>query len=157
MYKWLLLLALPLCAQTPVTPPVEPSQLFSLGAGGKGFGPTQIFGYYSISQHIATGTYTTEINEFVRLKGGSVGTCARAGISKVMWQFGSVSIGGVGDAGACESAVGSAGGAVSARGFLSYLIPKTHFHVIGTAETLKTAGGSTQPTVTIGIGYGVYK
>ena len=153
MYKWLFLLALPLFAQTPV----EPSQLFSVGSGVSGLGPSQLFGYYSISQHIAQGTYTTEINEFARLKGGTVGTCARAGVSKVMWQFGSTIIGVVGDAGACETAVGSAGGAVSARCFLSYKFPKNSWHFIVTAETLKTAGGTNQPTVTMGIGYGVYK
>ena len=52
----------------------------------------------------AAGTYATEITELVRMKGGAVGTSARAGVSKVLWSFGSVSLGIVGDAGAAEGA-----------------------------------------------------
>lgn len=156
MRSLLFLLALPLFAQT--SPQiVEPAQFFSSGAGISGFGPSQVFGYYSISQHISPGTYTTEINEFARLKGGSVGTCARAGISKVMWYLGSTSIGVVGDAGACEAAVGSLGGAFSARGFITTRLGKSNWFLVGTAETLRTAGAPTQPTVTLGIGYSIFK
>ena len=133
---------------------VEPSGLYSVGAGVSGLGPAQPFGYYSLSQRIAAGTYTTEVNEFARLKGGKVATCARAGASKAMWSFGVFTLGLVGDAGACEAATGSASGAFSARGFVTAKIGKTNIYFIGTGDTLTIAGSGKQTIVSFGIGYG---
>jgi hypothetical protein len=146
----LFLLALPIWSQAVSTPPAEPSQIFSMGGGVSGLGPVQPFGYYSMSQHVAAGTYTTEITELVRMKGGMVGTSARAGLSKVLWSFGAVALGIVGDAGAAEGPTGSASGAVSGRGFLSW-VPWKHFGFIGSAQVLNVAGTGQRVTITGGI------
>ena len=135
--------------------PQEPGQFFTIGAGIQGLGPVQPFGYYSISQHITTGTYATEINEYARLKGGGVATCARAGISKVLWTVSVVALGIVGDAGACEAATGSAGGAVAERGFATVRFGKTRWAFVATAENLKIAGTGQQAVITIGFGFGI--
>lgn len=147
-------LALPLAAQTPA-PTEEPGQFFTIGAGIQGLGPVQPFGYYSVSQHIATGTYATEINEYARLKGGAVATCARAGISKVLWTVSVVALGVVGDAGACEAATGSASGAIAQRGFAAVKFGKTRWAFVASAENLKIAGTGSQTVVTIGFGFGI--
>lgn len=144
------------------TSPAEPSQFFSTGGGIAGLGPSQVFGYYSMSQCLSLdkgkcAAYSTEITEFQRLKGGKVGTCARVGISKSLWAFGPVLIGIVGDAGACEGQTGSASGAMSARTFLAVRVGRTPIYFIGTAQDLKTAGVGSQTTITLGIGYGLFK
>lgn len=147
-------------AQTPPTPPPastcapEPEQLYSVGAGMAGLGPVQPFGYYSVSQRMTCGTYATQINEFARLKGGKVGTCALAGVSKVLWRFGPFAIGLVGDAGVCQTIQDSAGGALGQRSFISAKLGKTNFHLVGTAEGLKVAGSNSTTNITFGVMYG---
>lgn len=156
MSKFLLLGVL-LCSPILLGQSVEPSQFVTVGSGVSGLGPFQVFGYYSLSQRIATGTYATQVNEFARMKGGKVATCARAGISKVLWTVSAFSLGIVGDAGACETPTGSASGAIAQRTFITARIGKTKFSFVGTAENLKIAGTGQQSIISIGIGYGVYK
>lgn len=145
-------LALPLLAQTPIE---EPSQFFSVGTGVQGLGPVQPFGYYSVSQHVTTGTYATEINEYARVKGGAVASCARAGISKVLWTISPFALGVVGDAGACEAATGSASGALAERGFVTFKFGKSRWSLVASAENLKIAGTGQQTVVTFGFGFGL--
>jgi len=149
------LLAIPAFAQTPAPP--EPAQFFSLGAGVRGLGPSQVFGYYSIAQHIGTDTYTTQTTELTRMKGGTVGTSVRAGISKTLWKIGPASIGLIGEAGVAEGTTGSATGAVSGKGFLAVRISTSPFHFLVTAQTLQVAGVGQQGTITLGIGYALFK
>jgi len=153
----LLLLPFPAFTQTPAVAPSadEVGQFFSVGAGIQGLGPVQPFGYYSLSQRIAKGTFATEITEFARLKGGAVATCARAGISKVLWTISVVALGIVGDAGACEGATGSASGAMAERAFATVRLGKTRWAVVGSAENLKIAGTGNQAVITIGFGFGL--
>ncbi len=134
--------------------PGEPGQYFSAGAGISGLGPAKTFGYYSMSQHIACGTYTTEITEFVRMPGGTVGTSARAGVSKVLWTVSNLTIGIVGDVGAAEGPTGSANGSLSGRGYALLNLFKSPWSILFTAETLKIAGAQGQQTIlSMGFGY----
>lgn len=134
----------------------EPSQFVSLGVGVQGLIPSQVFGYFSVAQRIAEGTFTTQTSEFVRMPGGTVGTSVRAGISRTLWQIGPCTLGVVGEAGAAEGSSGSASGAFSGRGFIAVRVRKSPFHFLATGQTLKIAGVGEQATVTLGIGLGVY-
>lgn len=127
----------------------EPAQVFGACGGIRGMGTSQPYGCYFQSQHIGTGTYTTEITELVRMKGGSVGTSVRAGIAKRMAEFGPLSLWIVGDAGAAEGATGSASGAFSARPFIHWKI-KGPFGLIGAAQLLQVAGTGQQGNVSLG-------
>jgi hypothetical protein len=104
-----------------------------------------------MSQHIACGTYTTEITELVRMPGGTVGTSARAGVSKILWTVGTLDIGLVGDAGVAQGATGSASGAVSGRGFANLRFGKSPFGLVATGQLLNVAGSGQQGTFTIGV------
>lgn len=137
-----------------VAPAVAPSQFFSLGGGVNSSSPVQPFGYYSLSQRVGLGLYTTQLYEYARGPGGAVVSCARAGLSKVVQHVGPVAIGIVGDAGACESSVGSAGAAIAERGFLDVPLGKSAFHFIVSGELLKIAGSGQQGVVTLGFGFG---
>lgn len=148
----LFLATLPILAQSD-----GPSQLFTVGVGVQGLGPAQVSGDYSISQRIAPDTYTTQITEFVRMKGGTVGTSARAGFCKSQFHWGAVTLGLCGDAGAAEGSTGSASGALSGRGFLHWRFGHSAFGLISTAETLKVAGtDGQQGKITLGISFGLY-
>lgn len=143
-----------LFAQDP-TPTNEPSQVLSTGAGVQGLGPSQIFGYVSMSQRIASQTYTTQIYEATRLAGGKVGTSARAGVSKILWVIGPLWIGLVGDVGVAEGQTGSASGAFSGRAFANFHFGKFPVGAIITAQTMHVAGNPDQNAakVTIGVSY----
>lgn len=132
---------------------VEPAQVVSAGAGVQGLGPSQVFGYVSVSQRIATLTYTTQINEVTRMRGGLVGTSVRYGISKILWTIGPLWLGIVGDAGVAEGATGSASGAISARAFANFHFGQFPLGFIATAQTMKIAGTGEQAKITLGVSY----
>lgn len=125
----------------PPAPPVEPKMIMSFGPGVEGLGPAQIFGYASLSQHVAPKTYTTQIYEAVRMPGGTVGTSARVGITSVLYELGRVWIGLVGDVGVAEGPTGSANGAFSGSGFVHCrCFGSWPMGVVVTAQTMKIAG-----------------
>ncbi len=144
------LIATALWAQTPGAPPSNVIQFYGAGGGVHGFGPAQMFAYSSLSQCFTGDTCTTEINEYVRMKGGTVGTSARAGVSKVLYRFGPFTAGLVGDVGVAEGPTGSASGALSGRGFVLGQIRKSHWYYVLTGQILKTAGVGQSGTATIG-------
>jgi hypothetical protein len=144
----LLLLASFACAQSPA---VEPSTIISSGAGVEGLGPSQVFGYASVSQHVAAKTYTTQIYEVVRMPGGTVGTSARAGLTTVLYELGRVWIGLVGDVGVAEGTTGSASGAFSGSGFVHCrCFGSWPMGFVATAQTMKIAGRGDVARVRIG-------
>jgi hypothetical protein len=144
----------PAAPPTPVAPaPSEPAAFYTIGGGVNSGAPVQPFGYYSLSQRLSTGLYTTEVYEFAHVA-GAVASCSRAGLSKVLHTAGFLTIGVVGDAGACETSVGSAGAAIAERGFLDFHVGRSAFHIITSGELLKIAGTGQQAIVTVGIGYG---
>ncbi len=132
---------------------IEPALVVSTGFGVQGLGPVQPFGYVSLSQHIATLTYTTQIYEAVRLKGGLVGTSARAGVTKILWTLGPLWIGLVGDIGVADGTNGGASGAFSGRGFANFHFGQYPLGIIATAQTMKIAGTGEQSKFTLGISY----
>lgn len=146
----------------PTPPPAQPTpkgpeQLYGVGAGVTGLGPSQVSGEYFIAQRVGQDTYAATITDFQRMPGGAVGTSARGAIYKTLWRFNSLSIGASGEAGAAEGATGSASGAVGYSGFLHFRIGKTPFGIIGTARVVKIAGADGQQgQVRIGITFGTY-
>lgn len=154
-FACLLILALSAFAQTPppTPPPDEPAQVVSTGAGIQGGSPVQVFGYVSVSQHVGTMTYTTQIYEAYRMPGGLVGTSARAGISKILWKVGPLWIGLVGDVGVAQGTTGSASGAFSGRAFGNFHFSQFPLGVIVTAQTMKIAGTGEVAKFTIGMSY----
>lgn len=144
---------------TPVPMPVSgPDQLYGIGAGVAGLGPSQVSGEYFIAQRIGQDTYAATITDFQRMPGGAVGTSARGAIFKTLWRFNSLSVGASGEAGAAEGATGSASGAVGYSGFLHLRLFKSAFGIIGTARVVKIAGADGQQgQVRLGITFGTYK
>lgn len=141
-------------AATPAAAPAsEPTSFYTVGGGINSGVPRQPFGYYSLSQRVGTGLYTTEVYEFAHIAGATA-SCSRAGLSKVLHRTGFLTLGVVGDVGACETSVGSAGAAVAERPFVDFHVGKSAFHIIASAELLKIAGTGQQAIVTVAIGYG---
>lgn len=132
---------------------VEPEQFVSIGAGVEGLGPSQVFGYSSVSQRIGGLTYTTQIYEATRMKGGLVGTSARAGLSKILWTLGPLWVGIVGDVGLAEGATGGASGAFSGRAFANFHFGTYPLGFVFTAQTMKIAGTGQSGKFTIGVSY----
>lgn len=131
----------------------EPAQVVTSGFGVEGLGPAQVFGYASVSQRIGSLTYTTQIYEATRMKGGLVGTSVRAGFSKILWTFGPLWIGLVGDAGVAEGATGSASGALSGRAFANFHFGQFPMGLIVSGQTMKVAGTGEQGKFSIGLSY----
>lgn len=149
----LLFVALSVLAQTtpPPTGPAEPSLIISAGPGVEGLGPAQLFGYASVSQHIAAKTYTTQIYEAVRMPGGLVGTSARAGVTTVLYELGRVWIGLVGDIGVAQGQTGSASGAFSGSGFVHCrCFGSWPLGIVATAQTMKIAGSGDKTRLRLG-------
>lgn len=147
-------------APTPPTAqptPQGPDQLYGIGAGITGLGPSQVSGEYFVAQRIGQDTYAATITDFQRMSGGTVGTSARGAIYRTLWRFSNLSIGASGEAGAAEGATGSASGAVAYSGYLHFRIAKTPIGIIGTARMVKIAGvDGQQGQVRLGITFGTY-
>lgn len=111
------------------------------------------FAYESISLFLGQETYATSVQEFT-ITNGTVQTCTMAGVSKVAYQFGFISIGITGLAGGCNSTSGSSGGAGAAQGFASFHLGKTGFSVVATGDKTFTADGRQGVKATLGVSYG---
>jgi hypothetical protein len=133
------LMALPLAAQTPA-PPAEPSQLYGIGAGIQGLGPSQIRGGYFIGQHVGAGKYLIESTDLVRMPGGTVGTSAHAGLYDRLATLGPLTLGIIGDAGVAEVQTGSASGSVSGWGVASIKLWNWPLTLTPTARIMTIAG-----------------
>jgi hypothetical protein len=136
----ILLFAASLCGQDPGPAPQEPSQIYGVGAGIQGLGPSQIQGGYFVGQHIGTGRYVIESSDFVRLKGGGVGTAAHAGIYNRLASLGPLTLGVIGDAGVAEGATGSASGSFSGWGLAGVKLWKWPLTLTGVARIMTIAG-----------------
>lgn len=136
----LLLLALPLAAQTPTA--VAPANLpkVVLSTGGGFASPGGAFSYISESSLVLPqGTYATVSQEYTLLH-GQVQSCTFAGVSKPMYQFSVFTIGVTGLGGGCTSSSGATNGAGSGQGFLHIRWGKLAFGNILTASK-NTVGG----------------
>lgn len=136
----LLGLATILGAQTGTSAPQEPSQIVGMGVGVQGLGPAQIQGGYFVAQHIATGRYTIESNDFVRMPGGTVGTSAAALLYQSVGVFGPLSFGMAGGGGVAEGATGSASGTVNGWGVATIRLGKWPVDVMFVAKTTTITG-----------------
>src|ERR1035438_10653040 len=99
---FLFLLALPLFAQSPVTPVKALPSWYAGGGGGMLISGGK-FAYDSYS-HLIPGlpaTYLTLANEYT-FRHGFMQSCVLIGPTRVLYQFGPVSLGATGLAGACN-------------------------------------------------------
>jgi len=111
------------------------------------------FAYEAISVYLGQQTYATTVQEFTISK-GTVQSCTMAGISKVAYQFGFVSLGMTGLAGGCNSTSGSSGGAGAAQGFASFHLGKSGMSIVATADKTFTTDGRQGVKATLGVSYG---
>lgn len=111
------------------------------------------FGYQSISLYLGQESYATTINEYTITK-GQVQSCTLAGLSKVMYEFGFVSIGTTGLAGGCNATSTSGGVAGAVQGFASFHLGKTGFSIVATGDKTFTTDGRQGVKMTLGVSYG---
>ncbi len=111
------------------------------------------FGYESISLYLGQQTYATTINEYTISK-GQVQSCTLAGLSKLMYQFGFVSLGTTGLAGGCNATSSSGGVAGAVQGFASFHIGKSGFSIVATGDKTFTSDGRQGIKATLGFSYG---
>lgn len=131
------------------TPTYMPKYVVSTGGGaivpGSGSG---IFAYYSASVYLGQATYATMANEYTIIH-GSVETCPLAGVTKALYQYGPLSLGTTGLAGACSSAPAGV-----IQGFGSYHFGKSAWSALVTATKPFTSGASQAVKLSIGIQWG---
>ena len=125
----------------------------SVGGGGIVPGHGGRFAYESISAYIGAQTYATTVQEFTISK-GKVQSCTLAGVSKIMYQFGFVSIGLTGLGGGCNSTSGDSGAAGAAQGFASFHLGKSGMSIVATGDKTFTADGRQGVKLTLGVSYG---
>jgi hypothetical protein len=111
------------------------------------------FAYEAIAAYIGMATYAMTVQEFTLSK-GTVQSCTMAGVSKVMYQFGFVSLGITGLGGGCNSTSGSSGGAGAAQGFASFHLGKSGMSIVATADKTFTTDGRQGVKATFGVSYG---
>lgn len=135
----LLLIALPLAAQTMRLPKV-------LITGGAGFAsPNGKFAYASESSLLLPqNTYTTIAWEDTIIK-GQVQSCTLAGVSKPLYQFGWTTVGLTGLGGGCTSTTGAATGTMSGQAFLHVGFGTKPWGVVFTA--VKNSSGGFKATI----------
>lgn len=120
----------------------SPDMLVS--AGGGYASPNGKFGYYSVSKSVGQNTYATMANQYT-IVGGKLESCALAGLTKEMYQFGPLVLGLTGLGGGCEGFSGNAGAAGSAQAFAHIHFGKSP---IGLAITgMKTTSPGFQTTI----------
>lgn len=112
-----------------------PQYLVNAGAGATIPGSGR-FAFWSVSTYLGQQTYATAATEYTISK-GQVSTCALAGVSKVMYQYGALSIGLTGLGGGCTNPSGSSP-AASAQGFASLHFGKSSWSAVITG--MKTSG-----------------
>lgn len=142
-----------LSAQTPAPVPTttEPSSIYGACAGVHGISPAKVYGCYFTSQHIGTGTYTTEITDLVKMPDGTIGSSARVEITKRLATFGKFFLGVSAGGGLAEGNNGSATTALSARPLVGFDIPKTPLSIIGAAQLTSVAGSGQQANVSFAV------
>jgi len=123
----------------------------SVGAGGLTVGKGR-FAYESISAYLGAETYATTVNEYT-MQGGKVTSCTLAGLSKLLYQFGIVSVGTTGLGGGCNSTDGNNGAAGAVQGFASFHV-KGAVSIVLTGDKTFTTDGRQAVKVTLGISYG---
>lgn len=133
-----------------VLPPTDikylPKYVMSIGGGAiiPGSGPGK-FAYDSASIYVGQGTYATVANEYTMTQ-NKVEACPLAGGSKILYQFGPLSIGTTGLAGACSNAPAGV-----IQGFGSFHFGKSAWSAILTVTKPFTSGLSQAVKVSAGV------
>jgi len=123
----------------------------SLGAGAVVPGSGK-FAYEAIAAYIGAQTYATTVNEFNIVK-GQVQSCAMGGLSKILYEFGPLSIGTTGLAGGCTATSTSGGAAGAVQPFLSWHIGHSGVSLLATGDKIFTVDGKQAAKITFGISY----
>lgn len=110
------------------------------GHGGKFF-------YWSVSRYLGQQTYATVATEYTIQKGAVV-TCPLAGVSKVLYTLGPVTVGLTGLGGACD-----ANSAANAQGFVNFHV-KGLFYLVLTGQKTYTAASKAAFQFTLAPGWG---
>lgn len=153
--------AAPPMAQPAPLPPEPPAQSgitylpkWYASAGGGALVPgSGKFAYESISAYIGAGTYATTVQEFT-ISAGKVQSCTMAGVSKLLYQFGFVSIGMTGLGGGCNSTGGDSGAAAATQGFASFHLGKSGISIVATGDKTFLTDGRQGAKITLGVSFG---